>query len=205
MKKNCKNCKCKKKVVIPPTPCFTSAGCPPKPACEDTFDIDCINYTGEPIICNGEVLVESGESLPTVLTTLVDKICNKSCEINVEFEFQTGGIFTGSSLLFNITGGIEPYVINASVVQGPFTGITISDCVTYDQVNYPLCFTPVVSGTFGFYVIVYCLPNKFYIGSDNNKKYAGTIRIEVIDTFGCSHDFFYNVVIDQEDCQFEPE
>ena len=46
---------------------------------------------------------------------------------------------------------------------------------------------------------------KFYIGSNNNKKYAGTIRIEVIDTFGCSHDFFYNAVIDQEDCQFEPE
>ena len=200
MKKDCKNI-----APIPPTPCEYGGNCPPAPDCEQIFDLDCVNYTGDPIVCNGEVLVESGESLPTVLTTLVDTICNKNCEIDIEFNFQTNGVYVGSALGFNIIGGVEPYTINASIVQGPFTGITLSDCVTYNQENYPLCFTPVVSGTFGFYVVVYCLLNKFYIGPGDNKKYAGTIRIEVIDTFGCSHDFFYNAVIDQEDCQFEPE
>lgn len=201
MKKDCKNI-----APIPPTPCGYGGNCPPAPDCEQIFDLDCVNYTGDPIVCNGEVIVESGESLPTVLTTLVDTICNKTnCEIDVEFNFLTGGIFAGSGLIFNITGGTPAYTINASVVQGPFTGISISDCTTYTEGTFPNCSIPVGQGGLGFYLIVYCLQNKFYIGNNGNKKYAGTIRIEIIDVFGCSHDFFYNAVIDEEYCQFAPE
>jgi hypothetical protein len=196
MAKKCKNCKCNKKVVIPPTPCFTSAGCPPKPACEDTFDIDCVNYTGEPIVCNGEVLVESGESLPTVLTTLVDKICNKiNCELDVQFIFNAGT----SELNFTITGGTESYTIKPSVVQGPFTGITLDDCETYATDGPNNCYIPVYNSALGFTLPISCVPNKFYVGNGSN-KYAGTVRIELVDPFGCSHDFFYTVVIDEEDC-----
>ena len=202
MKKNCKN----KQTLLPPTPCEYGGNCPPAPDCEQIFDLDCVNYTGDPIVCNGEVLVESGESLPTVLTTLVDKICNKTnCEIDIEFTFLTGGVYVGSALRFAITGGTPTYTIKPSVVQGPFTGITISDCSSYEEGTISDCFNPVGQGGMGFYVVVYCLPNKFYIGNNNTNKYSGTIRIEVIDAFGCSHDFFYTVVIDEEDCQYEPE
>lgn len=196
MKKNCKNCKCNKKVVVPPTPCFTSNGCPPKPPCENTFDVACINYTGEDIICNDEVVVELGDSLTTAFITLVNKICNKTiCDLNVEFGFNAGT----SEVTFKITGGSGTYTIKPSVVQGPFTGIKITDCETFSIEGPDNCYIPIYSTAVGFAIPVSCSANKFYAGKDSN-KYAGTIRIELTDTFGCSSDFFYTVVIDEEDC-----
>jgi len=195
MKKDCKNI-----VPIPPTPCEYGGNCPPAPDCEQIFDLDCVNYTGDPIVCNGEVIVESGESLPVVLTTLVDTICNKTnCELDVQFDFNVGT----SKLNFTITGGTQPYLIKPSVVQGPFTGISLSDCATFFFDGPNNCYNPVYSSSAGFNVGVSCVPNKFYVGNGSN-KYAGTVRIELVDPFGCSHDFYYTVVIDEEDCNGLP-
>lgn len=191
MKKDCKNI-----APIPPTPCEYGGNCPPAPDCEQIFDLDCVNYTGDPIVCNGEVIVESGESLPTVLTTLVDKICNKTnCELNVEFFFNPGT----SELSFTITGGTQSYTIKPSIVQGPFTGITLNDCQTYSEYGPNNCYTPVYNTALGFTLPISCVPNKFYVGNGSN-KYGGTVRIELVDPYGCSHDFYYTVVIDEADC-----
>ena len=194
MKKDCKNI-----TPIPPTPCEYGGNCPPAPDCEQIFDLDCVNYTGDPILCNGQVLVESGESLPTVLTTLVDKICNKTnCELDVQFIFNAGT----SELTFTITGGTQSYTIKPSIVQGPFTGITLENCQTYATDGPNNCYVPLYNSALGFTLPISCVPNKFYVGYSN--KYAGTVRIELVDPFGCSHDFYYTVVIDEADCNGLP-
>ena len=195
MKKDCKNI-----ASIPPTPCEYGGNCPPAPDCEQIFDLDCVNYTGDPIVCNGEVIVESGESLTTVLTTLVDTICNKTnCELDVQFNFNV----ETSELNFTITGGTQSYTIKPSIVQGPFTGITLEDCETYATEGPNNCYVPLYNSASGFTLSISCVPNKFYVGNGSN-KYGGTVRIELVDPFGCSHDFYYTVVIDEEDCNGLP-
>ncbi len=200
MAKKCKNCKCNKKVVIPPTPCFTSAGCPPKPACEDTFDIDCVNYTGEDIICNNAVVVESGDSLTTALTALVDQICNKqNCDLQVEFTYNAAE----GLLNFTINNGEAPFDIKASMAQQPLAGIKFAQqCVYPDGGGDLSCsYGYILQSQNGFSVQLCCsIANSYVTTPDAIKRFVGTIKLDITDSRGCNKEVFYTVDINEEDC-----
>jgi len=65
---NCtKNCGCKDTYVVTPP-------CPP--SCPEVFNASCIVYTGTDITCNGDVVISRYDYMDTVITKLVNYICN---------------------------------------------------------------------------------------------------------------------------------
>jgi hypothetical protein len=65
---NCtKNCGCKDTYVVTPP-------CPP--SCPEVFNASCIVYTGTDITCNGDVVISRYDYMDTIVTKLVNYICN---------------------------------------------------------------------------------------------------------------------------------
>ncbi len=65
---NCtKNCGCTDTYVVTPP-------CPP--SCPEVFNASCIVYTGTDITCNGDVVISRYDYMDTVITKLVNYICN---------------------------------------------------------------------------------------------------------------------------------
>lgn len=81
---NCTNCNkcgtnakcgCADSYLTTPLPCPTPIECPAAQICSETFDSQCITYTGESIICNGVTVVNTGDNVHVALNSIVDYFC----------------------------------------------------------------------------------------------------------------------------------
>lgn len=70
-----------------PAPCPTPEGCPDPVSCSETIDANCVLYTGEPIQCNGEIILDTGTSMNNAILNLIEYIqninhvvCGTACE-----------------------------------------------------------------------------------------------------------------------------
>jgi hypothetical protein len=70
----CKNCGCEDVLVTPP-PCPTPAGCSDPEPCSEVFDSQCIIYTGDPIICDGDTVVPTNTNMAEALQLIVAYFC----------------------------------------------------------------------------------------------------------------------------------
>jgi hypothetical protein len=70
----CKNCGCEDALVTP-APCPTPAGCPDPEPCSEVFDSQCIIYTGDPIVCNGNTVVPTNTNMAEALQLIVAYFC----------------------------------------------------------------------------------------------------------------------------------
>jgi hypothetical protein len=70
----CKNCGCEDGLVTLP-PCPTPAGCADPEPCSEVFDSQCIIYTGDPIICNGDTVVPTNTNMAEALQLIVAYFC----------------------------------------------------------------------------------------------------------------------------------
>jgi hypothetical protein len=70
-----KNCGCQDSFLTSPAPCPTPQGCPEQEPCSEVFDAQCIIYTGEPIICNGDTVVPSNTNMAEALRLIVGYFC----------------------------------------------------------------------------------------------------------------------------------
>ena len=78
--KNCNNstlCGCQDTYLTSPLPCPTPAACPAAQPCSETFDSQCIIYTGDDIVCGSDVVVQSGTTMADALKNITDYFCAK--------------------------------------------------------------------------------------------------------------------------------
>lgn len=135
MENKCKDCGCQD-TFLPVGPCSDPALCPPADKCDNTFDLGCVNYTGELLTCGGQTLLDTNDSLETGLLNITDKICN-SLDTNIAF-FDV--IFTQPQalrLVANASGGVAPYTYQwiAEKSNVP-TGLIISGSTNTSTLNF---------------------------------------------------------------------
>jgi hypothetical protein len=82
MATNCRNCGCSKiscgcgdSFLTTPPPCPTPEDCPTAQPCSEVFDADCVVYTGEPIMCNTDVVVPTNTNMAEALRLIVAYFC----------------------------------------------------------------------------------------------------------------------------------
>jgi len=70
------DCGCKDKFLTSPAPCPTPEGCPDPQPCSEVFDAQCIIYTGAPIVCGEDTVVETNTNMAEALSAVVAYFCN---------------------------------------------------------------------------------------------------------------------------------
>jgi hypothetical protein len=68
----CKKCGCEDTFLTSPAPCPTPAGCPTPEPCSETFDAQCIIYTGDDIDCGLNTVVASDTNVADALNDISD-------------------------------------------------------------------------------------------------------------------------------------
>jgi hypothetical protein len=96
----CENddCGCQKGLATP-APCPPSTPCGEYQPCVNYVNAQCVQYTGEDIFCNEEVVVEQGAMLADFLPNIVERICNPSSDTILEarVEISSAEIRTANS------------------------------------------------------------------------------------------------------------
>ena len=72
----CKKCGCEDNFLTSPPPCPTPAGCPDPELCSETFDSQCILYTGADIECGIDTVVLSDTNVADALNDVVTYFCD---------------------------------------------------------------------------------------------------------------------------------
>jgi hypothetical protein len=75
IKNKCKNCGCEDKALTTPAPCPTPEGCITPEPCSEVFDAQCVVYTGDPIVCGDDVIVDTNTNMSDALNQLINYFC----------------------------------------------------------------------------------------------------------------------------------
>jgi len=103
------DCGCKDSYLTTPPPCPTPDDCPEAQPCSEVFDAQCIVYTGDPITCNQDTVVATGDTVAEALNDIVDYFCDNS-----------GGQLTvvaagdNIQVTSNTVGNVTTYTVNAA-------------------------------------------------------------------------------------------
>jgi hypothetical protein len=113
----CKKCGCSDNGLISPAPCPTPAGCPNPIACSEVFDAECVVYSGLPIECIQQVVVDTNTNLADAINAIISFFC----------EYITGPDLGSVVQVCNTNDYLD-----ITSVTNPVTGVT----------TYTICFDP---------------------------------------------------------------
>jgi hypothetical protein len=97
---NCKTCGCTDTYVV-------SAPCPP--SCPEVFNSSCIVYTGTDILCNQTTVISRYDYLDTIITKLVNYICNVQAPVTVV----AGSTYI--DVVQNTVGNVTTYTVSVDI------------------------------------------------------------------------------------------
>ena len=97
---NCKTCGCTDTYVV-------SAPCPP--SCPEVFNASCIVYTGTDILCNLTTVISRYDYLDTIITKLVNYICNVQAPVTVV----AGSTYI--DVVPNTVGNVTTYTVSVDI------------------------------------------------------------------------------------------
>ena len=60
-----------------PAPCPTPVGCPTPQPCSEVFDSQCVVYTGIPIECERDTVVDTNDTVADALSNMTTYFCNR--------------------------------------------------------------------------------------------------------------------------------
>ena len=180
----CTNCGCKNKPcgcedgpLTTPAPC-NPIGCPDPYPCSEVIDAQCVLYSGDPIICDQDTVVDTGDNLANALNQVVDYFCDQpvACcpTFAVDINKANIEIYRLDSTLTNGTG---PFTYEWTVEQNEFpglafTGSTTSANVTLEPVPNNYIDAPATSGLI----------------------YQVLVKVKVTDSAGQIATAYYNAV-----------
>jgi hypothetical protein len=118
----CKKCGCQDAFLVSPAPCPTPADCPNPEPCSESFDAQCIVYTGTDILCNQDTVVAFNDNVSDALNSIVDYFCANESYISDVTLQGTDLTFTGIGLAFD--GVIDLASISGSVAAN--NGLTLA-------------------------------------------------------------------------------
>jgi hypothetical protein len=136
------SCGCKDSYLTTPPACPTPVDCPAAQPCSETFDSQCIIYTGEDILCGLQTVVQQDDTVAEAIKNIIDYICFKT------------------TVASPILCGTDVVVVSGTPVLGALVSITNYFCT--EIANLPtvsilgdngILVTPVVVGTNTEYTI----------------------------------------------------
>lgn len=71
-------CGCKDTPLTTPAPCGDGINCPDATTCSETFDANCIYYTGEDITCDQTTIITTNTTLADAITTMTNLFCGQT-------------------------------------------------------------------------------------------------------------------------------
>lgn len=98
----CKKCGCQDTFLTSPAPCPTPAGCPNPEPCSETFNAQCIIYTGEDIECGIDTVVLSDTNLADALNDISDYYCTQVATLTGNISTINGNISTINTNITNL-------------------------------------------------------------------------------------------------------
>jgi len=71
----CKKCGCQDSFMVSPAPCPTPVDCPTPQPCSEVLDAQCVIYTGDPIMCNNDIVIPTNTTMSEAIQLLVSYFC----------------------------------------------------------------------------------------------------------------------------------
>lgn len=174
------DCGCKDSFLTTPSPCPTPDNCPEAQPCSEVFDAQCIVYTGDPIVCNDETVVDTNTNVADALQQVVTALCTTGqCCPTFVVDIVIPGFPVEFGLEAVVTNGTAPFTYEWSYAQNDFRGIVFNGPTT------------------NALVILDPATNKFNYGSDNtNNVYTRStmIKVKVTDSVGQIATAYYHAV-----------
>jgi len=145
----CKKCGCQDAFLVSPAPCPTPADCPNPEPCSESFDAQCIVYTGDDILCNQDTVVAFNDNVSDALNSIVDYFCANESYISDVTLQGTNLTFTGVGLAFDgvvslasISGSVAANNgLNLAAGNTVRLGGTLIQPTTVTTVDYEMTFT----------------------------------------------------------------
>lgn len=72
------SCGCKDSYLTTPPACPTPVDCPAAQPCSETFDSQCIIYTGADILCGLETVIQQDDTVAEAIKNIIDYFCYKT-------------------------------------------------------------------------------------------------------------------------------
>jgi hypothetical protein len=130
---NCNNstkCGCTDSYLTTPLPCPTPVDCPDVQPCSETFDSQCIIYTGDAITCGNDVIINTNTTIANAILTITNYFCNT---VNIENDLSCPESVTIIAPAGTPVNEALEAVVNYFCVNGFFTvveagtGIVVTD------------------------------------------------------------------------------
>jgi len=181
----CTNCGCKNKPcgcedgpLTTPAPC-NPIGCPDPYPCSEVIDSQCVLYSGDPIICNQDTVVDTGDNLANALNQVVDYFCDQPTDccpiLEVDITFQRS--IAGYTLIANPVGD-APFTYQWTIEQDELVGLSFSGPTT------------------GNSVILVTVPNYYTpVPALSAEAYQCLVKVKVTNGSGQVATAYYNAVI----------
>jgi hypothetical protein len=183
----CTNCGCKNKPcgcedgpLTTPAPC-NPIGCPDPYPCSEVIDAQCVLYSGDPIICGEDTVVDTGDNVADALNQVVDYFCGsipaQCCPtFYVDISKPQLEIFTLNTTL---TNGTAPYTYEWSLEQNAFQGLVFISATNTSTVQMDL--NP---GS----------PTPLYQTNIGGQMASSLVKVKVTDANGQIACAYYNAV-----------
>lgn len=167
-----KPCGCEDQPYASLPPC-NPVDCPEPYPCSEVNNAECVIYTGQPIMCGNDVIVDTNTNVADALNSIADKACNPAQLCCPTFVVE---IITSLVLEFGLeavlTNGTAPFTYQWSYAQdtavGDFRGLLFTGPTTSASVS-------LVPTT------------KYYLASDAaqlKSVYATHVKVKVTDANG---------------------
>lgn len=123
-------CGCKDTPLTTPAPCGDGINCPDATTCSETFDANCIYYTGADLVCDETTIITANTSLADAITTMTNLFCNQT-QIDADIVCGTDVVVAASRSVENAIADVVSYFCTE------LTKINLFAATTYDLISVP--------------------------------------------------------------------
>ena len=130
-------CGCKDTPLTTPAPCGDGINCPEATPCSETFDADCIYFTGEDVLCGESAVITTNMTLAEAMANIVEAFCG-GADLGIpilcgEDTIAEAGVSLEQALIL-----VSEYFCNRLSLITVFSGTSYSSIETPDPAN-PNC------------------------------------------------------------------
>lgn len=148
------SCGCKDSYLTTPPAFPTPENCPAAQPCSETFDSQCIIYTGVDILCDLDTVVQQDDTVAEAIKNIIDYLCyrfNSLIEVNIVagYGIEVTSNTVGTLQTFTITNtGLKKYTENfTSDFDGDIKVILGSDLANCNLLELDPCSKVILPGS----------------------------------------------------------